>query len=292
MQNSFFTNFQLDSDALLERLTTVGGSDVNILASGDHEKITKLYRQKRQEIDPDDLSTVWPVLMGHITEEVNLEWVQLKHQVEIINRQRVLYGKGQPRMRCTIDGSIDDYKGQQAVIDAKFTMGRPFAGEDWKDVIPRLCRHYSPQLHWNAYLIEENTGRPCPMGLLSIIRAGAEPTLHEFVIDPNYQQELIGLATYFLGCLDMGIPPDDIAPQEAPVPQEDTIPVDMSETDQSAEWERLAGVYTQTVGAAEACKEAESKIKKLVPVNASVAFGHGIQVKVAKNRAKRIEVMK
>lgn len=292
MTNSFFASFQLDNEALEKRLTTVGGSDVNVLAAGDPEKVTKLYKQKRGEVEPDDLSHVWPVLMGHVTEQLNLGWLEHKHGIKIKNYQAVLEGKNHSFMRCTLDGSTDDYKGEQAVIDAKFTMGRPLAGEEWKDVIPRLCQYYSPQLHWNAYLLQESTGKKCSMGLLSFIRAGAEPTLHEIKIDPEYQEKLIELGAYFMACVELGIEPHKIGAGNAPVPVDELVPVDMSLTRTAQQWLRLADVWVQTKGAAEACKEAESEIKKLVPDNASVAFGHGIQVRVSKNKAKKIEVMK
>ena len=176
-------------------------------------------------------------------------------------------------------------------MTAKFTMGRPLAGEDWKDVIPRLCKHYSPQLHWNAYLLEEHTGKKCPYGLLTIIRSGNEPTLHEIEIDPTYQAELIGLATYFMGCVEMGVPTMTFLSGSAS-PGLDTVPIDMTQTQADPKWKQWAEVWSQTVGAMDACKKAENEIKKLVPKNASVAFGHGIQVKVAKNKSKRIEVLK
>ena len=125
MAYPFFDKFQLDPKSLSERFGTIGGSEINILASGDSDRINQLWLRKRGEVEADDLSTVWPVLMGHITEELNLEWCQLKHELEIINRQLVIAGKKHPIMRCTLDGSIKNYRGKQAVIDAKFTMGRP-----------------------------------------------------------------------------------------------------------------------------------------------------------------------
>ncbi len=286
---AFFAKYHLDKKSLGERFGTVGGSDINTLAGGNAERIHQLYLRKRGEIEADDLSMVWPVLMGHITEELNIEWCQQKHGFEIVNRQAVLTSKKHAIMRCTLDGSVPKYRGKQAVIDAKFTMGRPLAGEEWRDVIPRLCKQYSPQLHWNAYLLEENTGKKCPFGLLSIIKAGNEPTLHEIKIDPLYQAELIGLATYFMGCVEMGVPPTELPISEAPVPAEETVPVSM-ETD--PHWKQWAEVWIQTVGAADTCKKAEAEIKKMVPRHASEAFGAGIKVRVAKNKSKRIEVVK
>jgi len=289
---AFFRQFQMGSKSLSERKNTIGGSDINIIAGDNPERIHQLYLRKRGEIEGDDLSMVWPVLMGHITEELNLEWCQQKHGIKIINRQLVIQSKKNPMMRCTLDGSVPNYRGKQAVIDAKFTMGRPVSGEEWRDVIPRLCRHYSPQLHWNAYLFEERIGKKVPYGLLTIIKAGNEPTFHEIEIDPAYQAELIGLATYFMGCVEMGVLPNDIQPPEAPVPVEDTVPVDMEKSDVHPKWRQWCEIWLQTSGAADTCKKAEAQLKKMVPKEASVAYGNGVQIKVAKNKSKRIEVQK
>ena len=291
MAYPFFEKFNLSTKSLKERRTTVGGSDINILASGDVEAINKLYLQKTTG-ESDDLSQVWPVIMGHVTEELNTEWCQLKQGIDIVDRQRVLYGKKHAFMRCTLDGAVRKYKNRAAVFDAKFTLGRPLRGEEWADVIPRLVNKYTPQLHWNGYLLEETDGKRCEYGLLSILRAGSEPTFHEIKLDPAFTEHLIGLATYFMGCIELGTPPEQIASPEPPTPVEDRVPFDMTETAHDPKWKEWAQLYVQTVGAADTCKKAESEIKKLVPKTASEAFGHGVRVKVSKNNAKKVEVMR
>ncbi|MDA1338068.1 MAG: hypothetical protein O2871_01770 [bacterium] len=285
MGKEYFVNMGLDTKSLEERKNTIGGSDITTLASGDPERILKLFNQKTNRIERDDLSLVWAVQMGVITEEANIEWTEHFIDLPIIDRQKVFNGKKYPFMRCTVDGVVKGYKNKLAVIDAKFTMGRPKRDEEYKDVIPRLIKYYSPQLHWNAYLIEEETKKKCPYGLLSFIKGGDQPTLHEVKIDPEYQLKLINVAKWFMGCIEMDIEPTDIPTAEAPIPQEDKVPVDMQA---DPKWKAFAEQYIQTLGANEIFKDAEAKIKKLVPRNASEAFGHGIAVKVAKNNAKRI----
>jgi hypothetical protein len=73
----YFQKFGLDTKSLSERQNTIGGSDITTLASGDPERILKLFHQKTGKIQPDDLTKVWAVIMGHITEEANLEWQEL-----------------------------------------------------------------------------------------------------------------------------------------------------------------------------------------------------------------------
>ncbi len=285
MAYPYFEKFGLDTKSLAERKNTIGGSDITTLASGEPERILKLFQQKTGKIERDDLTMVWAVIMGHITEEANIEWSEHYLDLPIIDRQKVYNGTKYPFMRCTVDGVVKGYKNRLAVIDAKFTMGRPKRDEEYKDVIPRLVKYYSPQLHWNAYLIEETTGKKCPYGLLSFIKAGDQPVIHEVKIDKEYQQKLIDVAKWFMGCVEMDIEPTDIPTAEAPIPQEDKVPVDMNA---DPLWKARAEQYIQSFGANQIFKDAENSIKKLVPRNASEAFGHGIQVKVAKNNSKRI----
>lgn len=288
---AFFRQFQMSKKSKAERKSTLGGSDINRLASGDPYEINALFEEKN-EGKTTDLSMVWPVVMGHVTEELNTEWCQVKQNIEIVDRQRVIRGTEHPFMRCTLDGAVRNYKGRAAVFDAKFTMGRPLRGEEWSDVIPRLVRKYTPQLHWNAYLLEEADGKKVDYGLLSIMRGGNEPTFHEVKIDRKYTAELIELGKYFMACLDLGFYPDEMERPDIPTPPEEREPVDMTATTHDPKWAQWAGLWVQTAGAADTFKKAEAEIKKLVPKNASEAFGHGIRVKVAKNNSKKIEVMK
>ena len=290
MGNDYFQQFNLSPKSQNERLTTVGGSDINILASGDPIAINKLYEQKTTGTH-DDLSMVWPVVMGHVTEELNTEWCELKQGFQIIDRQRVISGKKHKFMRCTLDGAVHQYKESAAVFDAKFTMGRPLRDEAWADVIPRLVRKYTPQLHWNGYLLAEAEGRPVDYGLLSILKAGNEPTFHEIRLDKEYTEHLIELASDFMSCIELGFYPDEMERVEVALPPEERTPIDMEQTQNEAKWKQLADVYKQTSGAAETFKKTEASLKKLVPPYASEAFGHGIKVKVSKNNAKKVEII-
>ena len=285
-----FEQFKLPPAALEKRRFTVGGSDINILASADEERITRLYEEKCGLTEPEDLSTVWPVLMGWTTEDLNLAWFEYKHQKTLKNQQLVIQSKKLPFMRCTLDASLDDWEGAQAVFDAKFTMGRPKKGEAWADVVPRLVKTYSPQLHWNGRLLEEHTGRKTKFGILNIIRGGDEPTTHVIKLDQHYTDYLIDIATEFMHAVETGEPPYIPIPLDIPVPPEERVPYDMTEHKKALDWKRHAETWVQTYGAAQSFKDAEAAIKKLVPRDASEATGNGICVRVNKNNSKRIEI--
>ena len=287
---SYFQDFRLPQEALDKRTGTVGGSDINTIASADEAKIMRLWEEKCGLSEPDDLSTVWPVLMGWTTEDLNVAWFEYKHQKTVKNQQLVIQSEKLPFMRCTLDGSVDEWEGAQAVFDAKFTLGRPQKGEAWQDVIPRLVRGYSPQLHWNGRLLEEHTGRKVKFGILNIIRAGDAPTTHVIKLDRHYTDHLIDLATEFMHAVENGEPPYIPIPLNPPVPPEDRTPYDMTGHKKSLDWKRFAETWKQTYGAAQSFKDSEAAIKKLVPRDASEASGNGIRVTVAKNNSKRIEV--
>jgi hypothetical protein len=291
MASSYFEQFGVSGKSLEERRNTIGGSDMNIIAGGDAAMINKLYDEKVTG-EREDLTMVWPIIMGNVTEDANTEWTEYKQGIEIVDRQRIIRGVKHPFMRCTLDGAVRKYRNRAAVFDAKFTLGRPLRGEEWSDVIPRLIAKYTPQLHWNGYLLQEADGKKVDFGLLSILRAGNEPSFHEIKLDHAYTEHLIGLAQYFMGCIELGTPPEEIAAHEPPTPVEERVPVDMTETTHDPHWKEWAGIWAQTVGAADSCKKAEAELKKLVPKSASEAYGHGIRIRVAKNNAKKIEVIK
>ena len=289
MAISFFEKLRMDKKSLSARKKKLGGSEINIIASGNKEKIHNLFLEKTDQREPDDLTLIWPVIMGHITETVNLEWTEHYLQTTINMRQQVIEGKKNPFMRCTLDGVIENYKNKVAVIDAKFKLGRPVKDEAWGDVIPRLIRYYAPQLHWNAYLLQEYLDKPVEYGLLSFIRGGDKPILEEMQIDTAYQEELIELGKYFMNCVDLGFEPDEIPTTTDFVPQADLVPVDMESDDR---WRSFALQIIQTAGANKIFKESSDKIKKLVPPNASEATGHGVKIKVQRNGSKRLEICK
>ena len=64
----------LTAEQIAFRKTVIGGSDANILMSGDNEKIFRLWQEKRGERESDDLSEILVVQMGIWTEAFNRIW--------------------------------------------------------------------------------------------------------------------------------------------------------------------------------------------------------------------------
>ena len=86
----------------------IGGSDANIIMGGDEEKILRLWREKRGEVEPEDLSRVLPVQMGTFTEPFNVQWFEQETGKRVISQGDTRVSAEHPWMRCNLDGEVDE----------------------------------------------------------------------------------------------------------------------------------------------------------------------------------------
>ena len=285
----FVASHRLTPERLAERRSTLRGSCINILASGDYKRIDRLFKEKTGELEPEDLSGKWPIQFGQCTEILNLHTFEQKNGVKIDSYQRVVRSPTEPWMAATLDGAF--YLGGRVVIDAKWTAGRPFENEEWADVLPRIVRYNTPQLHWGARILGEIEGRRIERGVLSIIRAANPPTTHFIELKQSYTAHLVELGRTFMEGVKKGEMPFIDFSEEPPVPVEERQPYDMEKDVaplKQRAWKRNADVWLQTKGAAESFKQADKNLKLLIPRDASTASGAGIRVRVSSNGAKRI----
>lgn len=72
-----------------DRRTFIGGSDARIIMGDDHDKLVRLWREKRGEIAPQDLSQELIVQLGSITEDLNRTWYERNsgHTVQDVQRK-------------------------------------------------------------------------------------------------------------------------------------------------------------------------------------------------------------
>ncbi len=57
-----------------ERRLFIGGSDARIIMGNDEAPLQRLWREKRGEVDPEDLSGNLIVQLGLATEKLNRRW--------------------------------------------------------------------------------------------------------------------------------------------------------------------------------------------------------------------------
>jgi predicted phage-related endonuclease len=58
------------------RRSFIGGSDARIIMGSDEAALVRLWREKRGEAEPDDLSGNLVVQLGSATEELNRSWYE------------------------------------------------------------------------------------------------------------------------------------------------------------------------------------------------------------------------
>jgi predicted phage-related endonuclease len=72
----------------VDRRGFIGGSDARIIMSGDEAALIRLWREKRGEIDPEDLSGNLIVQLGTATEALNRHWYELNSGGKVVDVQR------------------------------------------------------------------------------------------------------------------------------------------------------------------------------------------------------------
>src|ERR1700692_3154086 len=60
----------------LVRRAFIGGSDARIIMGDDEAALLRLWREKRGEVEPEDLSGNLIVQLGNATEELNRRWFE------------------------------------------------------------------------------------------------------------------------------------------------------------------------------------------------------------------------
>jgi predicted phage-related endonuclease len=114
----------LESSALDVRRSFIGGSDARIIM-GDDEAVLRLWREKRGEVDPKDLSSNLIVQLGVVTEDLNRRWFEPNTGQVITDVQRQIRHSVLPWMAATLDGRV---QGSEAVFEAKIHVAMVVLG--------------------------------------------------------------------------------------------------------------------------------------------------------------------
>lgn len=254
-----------------DRRFFVGGSDAKIIMGDDQARLLQLWREKRGEVEPDDLSNVLVVQLGSVTEDLNRRWFERNTGYSIKDVQRHVGHPVIKWMAATLDGLVEQ---TGAVFEAKFMLPWTFSEET-------AAEKHMAQLQHNMWVTNARSA------ILSIITGGGkwvEMTIHA---DPLYQHLLLTAEKKFWRCVQNGEPPR-LFGVEPPRPRLEAVRVvDMSA---SNSWAELASIYQRTREAYQEHEGAKSDLKKLVPEDAKEAVGHGIRAKRSKSGAVSFEL--
>lgn len=255
------------------RRNVLGGSDANVIMSGNEEAIHRLWQIKRGVADAEDLSDVLPVMMGLVTENFNLFWFEKQTGYYVTDHQQELLSIDHPFMAATLDGVVRENSVALAIIDAKHVNA--FAKKE------ETLAKYMPQLHHNMIL------RGLDRAVLSVFYGTLEWKAHWVDYDPIYGASLLEAEYDFWDCVKSGRPPV-AAPVIAP-----PLPA-VRKTDMQGNnfWADQATSWLDTYEPAKKHETAAKSIKEMIEADVKEAYGHGIIVKRAENNSLRISKLK
>jgi predicted phage-related endonuclease len=255
-----------------DRRAFIGGSDARIIIGSDEEALVRLWREKRGEADPEDLSGNLIVRLGAATEELNRVWYERNTGRRITDVQRRVEHSAIPWMVATLDGIVE---GTGAVFEAKFMLPWSFSEE-------AAAEKYMAQLQHNMWVTHLRSA------VLSIITGGGKWVEITIPIDPLYLSVLVSAEKKFWRCVQFGEPPHLINVQP-PRPRIEAIRiVDMSS---SNSWAEFAALFRNTRQAFLDHERAKSELKSLMPEDAKEAIGHGVRAKRSKAGAVTFDLL-
>ena len=109
-----------------ERRAFIGGSDARIIMGSDEAALLRLWREKRGEVEPEDLSGNLVVQLGAVTEDLNRRWYEANSGRAITDIQRHVRHPALHWMAATLDGRVQS---SEAVFEAKFMLPWSFSEE-------------------------------------------------------------------------------------------------------------------------------------------------------------------
>jgi hypothetical protein len=249
-----------------DRRSFIGGSDARIVMGDDEKALTRLWREKRGELEAEDLSGNLIVQLGLVTEELNRRWFEANSGQIVVDVQRRVFHPALRWMGATLDGRIES---TGAVFESKFMLPWSFSEE-------AAAEKYMAQLQHNMWVVAARSA------VLSIITGGGKWVQIEAKADPLYQHLIITAERRFWRCVETGERPC-LFGIEPPRPRLEAIRiVDMSA---SNAWAEFAGTFARTRAAHAEHEQAKAELKSLVPEYAMQAIGHGLRAKRSKSGA-------
>src|SRR6476659_838312 len=178
----------------------------------DEAALLRLWREKRGELEPEDLTTNLIVQLGTVTEHLNRHWFEQNTGQIVIDVQRQVFHPVKRWMAATLDGMVER---TGAVFEAKFMLPWSFSEE-------AAAEKHMAQMQHNMWVTASRNA------VLSIITGGGNWVEMTIPADPLYQHLLLTAEKKFWRCVQSGEPPI-LFNIETPRPRLETVRVvDMS----------------------------------------------------------------
>ncbi len=255
-----------------DRRGFIGGSDARIIMSPDEAALIRLWKEKRGEAEPEDLSGNLVVQLGVATEALNQTWYERNTGRVVTEVQRWVRHPVHRYLAATLDGFVNDL---DAVFEAKFMLPWSFSEE-------AAAEKHMAQLQHNMWVTNARSS------VLSIITGGGKWIEMTIPADALYQHFLVTAERRFWRCVQTGQTPSPYG-VEPPRPLIEGVRlVDMSE---SNSWAEFAGLFCATRSAFLDHERAKTELKALMPEDAKEASGHGVRAKRSKSGAVSFDLL-
>jgi predicted phage-related endonuclease len=255
-----------------DRRSFIGGSDARIIMGNDEVALVRLWREKRGEVEAEDLSGNLIVQLGVVTEALNRRWYEVNTGRVITDVQKRVRHPAVRWMAATLDGRVE---GSGAVFESKFMLPWSFSEE-------AAAEKYMPQLQHNMWVVSAK------QAVLSVITGGGKWVEIVANADPLYQHLIVTAERKFWRCVESGESPR-LFGVEPPKPRIEAIRiVDMTS---SNAWAEFSGVFARTRAAHLEHEQSKAELKGLMPEDAKEAIGHGIRGKRSKSGAVSFDLL-
>ena len=175
-----------------DRRYFIGGSDARIIMGDDEAALLRLWREKRGEVEPEDLS-------GNLIVQLGLG--DRGAQSALVRGQYRPSHHGYPAADPASNGSVDGQppstagsKATGAVFEAKFMLPWSFSEE-------AAAEKHMPQLQHNMWVVAARSA------VLSVITGGGKWVEIKTHADPLYQHLIVTAERKFWRCVETGEPP-------------------------------------------------------------------------------------
>ena len=257
----------LSEEQKAARQNGLGGSDANILMSGDADRIHALWLEKTGQAEPEDLSRVLPVQLGSHTEEFNRYWFELITGRVVTHEGESRRSQSHPFMGLTLDGLTSTEVGLPAVFEAKHVNA--FSNLD--DVTER----YMGQLHHAMHV----TG--LSHAILSVLHGTQKYEFFEVECDWLYTAQLIDREAAFWRCVEKREPPGEMKAIGSGLAAGTALRTVSFEGNNH--FATLAADWKKHRPASQSFDKAAKEIRKLIEPDVGVATGHGLSVSRTKD---------
>ena len=189
----------------------------------DEAALLRMWREKRGEAEPEDLSDNLIIQLGLVTEPLNRHWFERNTGYVITQVQRQVQHPVLRWMAATLDGIVE---GTSAVFEAKFMLPWSFSEE-------AATEKHIAQLQHNMWVTNATAA------VLSIITGGGKWVEIKIPSNSLYQHLLLTAEKKFWRCVESGERPR-VFGVEPPRPRIEAVRiVDMSA---SNAWAEFSGV--------------------------------------------------